>query len=30
MEIFLNGLPYKNFYEAEEYHQDYYLMTPES
>ena len=22
-------LPYKNFYEAEEYHQDYYLKNPE-
>jgi methionine-S-sulfoxide reductase len=23
-------LPYKNFYEAEEYHQDYYLKNPEA
>ena len=23
-------LPYKNFYEAEEYHQDYYLKNPET
>ena len=23
-------LPFKNFYEAEEYHQDYYLKNPEA
>ena len=23
-------IPYKNFYEAEEYHQDYYLKNPEA
>lgn len=26
----INLLPYKNFYEAEEYHQDYYLKNPEA
>jgi peptide-methionine (S)-S-oxide reductase len=27
---FVELLPYKNFYEAEEYHQDYYLKNPEA
>ncbi len=27
---FIALLPYKNFYEAEEYHQDYYLKNPEA
>ncbi len=27
---FVSVLPYKNFYEAEEYHQDYYLKNPEA
>ena len=29
-EVFIALLPYKNFYEAEEYHQDYYLKNPEA
>ncbi len=29
-ETFVEVLPYKNFYEAEEYHQDYYLKNPEA
>lgn len=29
-ETFVELLPYKNFYEAEEYHQDYYLKNPEA
>ncbi len=28
-ETFVSVLPYKNFYEAEEYHQDYYLKNPD-
>lgn len=27
---YIELLPYKNFYEAEEYHQDYYLKNPEA
>ena len=27
---YVEVLPYKNFYEAEEYHQDYYLKNPEA
>ena len=29
-ETYVALLPYKNFYEAEEYHQDYYLKNPEA
>jgi len=29
-EVQIAVLPYKNFYEAEEYHQDYYLKNPEA
>ena len=28
--VYVEVLPYKNFYEAEEYHQDYYLKNPEA
>jgi methionine-S-sulfoxide reductase len=28
--VYVELLPYKNFYEAEEYHQDYYLKNPEA
>lgn len=29
-ETYVAVLPYKNFYKAEEYHQDYYLKNPEA
>ena len=29
-ETFVTLLPFKNFYEAEDYHQDYYLKNPEA
>ena len=29
-QAFVAPLPFKNFYEAEEYYQDYYLKNPEA